>query len=142
MSHVVGRRAARCRAACFCQQTGIDLQNFLSHIYYLKLGFNLLITCQVLVFGTKFTSNEVPRTQQCNFNSPSRDLNAIQQQPHIMSTLLQDLPNAMNAAEITDKLALHQLRQRNWYIQATCATSGDGLYEGLDWLSNQLKNQK
>ena len=53
-----------------------------------------------------------------------------------------DLPNAMNAAEITDKLGLHSLRQRNWYIQATCATSGDGLYEGLDWLSNQLKNQK
>jgi len=54
----------------------------------------------------------------------------------------QDLPNAMNAAEITDKLGLHSLRNRNWYIQATCATSGDGLYEGLDWLSNQLKNQK
>uniref|UniRef100_A0A672YUP3 ADP-ribosylation factor n=1 Tax=Sphaeramia orbicularis TaxID=375764 RepID=A0A672YUP3_9TELE len=54
----------------------------------------------------------------------------------------QDLPNAMNAAEITDKLGLHALRQRNWYIQATCATSGDGLYEGLDWLSNQLKSQK
>ena len=46
----------------------------------------------------------------------------------------------MNAAEITDKLGLHSLRGRNWYIQATCATSGDGLYEGLDWLSNQLKN--
>jgi ADP-ribosylation factor protein 1 len=54
----------------------------------------------------------------------------------------QDLPNAMNAAEITDKLGLHSLRNRNWYIQATCATSGDGLYEGLDWLSNQLKNAK
>lgn len=54
----------------------------------------------------------------------------------------QDLPNAMNAAEITDKLGLHSLRHRNWYIQATCATSGDGLYEGLDWLSNQLKNAK
>ena len=53
-----------------------------------------------------------------------------------------DLPNAMNAAEITDKLGLHSLRNRNWYIQATCATSGDGLYEGLDWLSNQLKNAK
>ena len=52
----------------------------------------------------------------------------------------QDLPNAMNAAEITDKLGLHSWRNRNWYIQATCATSGDGLYEGLDWLSNQLKN--
>ncbi|XP_052792437.1 uncharacterized protein LOC128226542 [Mya arenaria] len=54
----------------------------------------------------------------------------------------QDLPNAMNAAEITDKLGLHGLRNRHWYIQATCATSGDGLYEGLDWLSNQLKNSK
>ena len=50
----------------------------------------------------------------------------------------QDLPNAMNAAEITDKLGLHSLRQRGWYIQSTCATTGDGLYEGLDWLSSSL----
>lgn len=57
-------------------------------------------------------------------------------------SVFQDLPNAMNAAEITDKLGLHSLRHRNWYIQATCATSGDGLYEGLDWLANQLKNKK
>ena len=28
----------------------------------------------------------------------------------------QDLPNAMNAAEITDKLGLHSLRQRHWYL--------------------------
>jgi len=53
----------------------------------------------------------------------------------------QDLPNAMNASEVTDKLGLHTLRNRNWYIQSTCATSGDGLYEGLDWLSNQLKDR-
>ncbi|RVW46482.1 ADP-ribosylation factor [Vitis vinifera] len=50
----------------------------------------------------------------------------------------QDLPNAMNAAEITDKLGLHSLRQRHWYIQSTCATSGEGLYEGLEWLSNNI----
>jgi ADP-ribosylation factor protein 1 len=49
----------------------------------------------------------------------------------------QDLPNAMSVAEITDKLRLHQL-QRPWFIQASCATSGDGLYEGLDWLSHTL----
>ncbi|CAK9872160.1 unnamed protein product, partial [Sphagnum jensenii] len=50
----------------------------------------------------------------------------------------QDLPNAMNAAEIPDKLGLHSLRQRHWYIQSTCATSGQGLYEGLDWLSTNI----
>ena len=31
----------------------------------------------------------------------------------------QDLPNAMNAAEITDKLGLHGLRQRTWFIQVS-----------------------
>ena len=30
---------------------------------------------------------------------------------------IQDLPNAMNAAEITDKLGLHNLRQRKWHTQ-------------------------
>jgi len=50
----------------------------------------------------------------------------------------QDLPNSMSAAELTDKLGLNDLRNRQWYIQATCATQGTGLYEGLDWLSNEL----
>lgn len=53
----------------------------------------------------------------------------------------QDLPNAMSAAQITEKLGLHNLRCRLWYIQATCATSGDGLYDGLDWLSGILKKK-
>ncbi|KAH3732696.1 ADP-ribosylation factor 1 [Pelomyxa schiedti] len=50
----------------------------------------------------------------------------------------QDLPNAMTVSELTDKLGMHTLRNRKWFIQATCATSGDGLYEGLDWLSHNL----
>ncbi|XP_059204444.1 ADP-ribosylation factor 2a [Centropristis striata] len=54
----------------------------------------------------------------------------------------QDLPNAMNAAEITDKLGLHSLRSRSWYIQATCATTGNGLSDGLDWLASTLKKGK
>lgn len=27
------------------------------------------------------------------------------------------------------------------YIQSTCATSGDGLYEGLNWLSENLRKR-
>ncbi|KAJ0549275.1 putative small GTPase superfamily, ARF/SAR type, P-loop containing nucleoside triphosphate hydrolase [Helianthus annuus] len=53
----------------------------------------------------------------------------------------QDLPNAMNAAEITDKLGLHSLRQHYWYIQITCATFREGLYEGLDRLFNNIANK-
>jgi len=54
----------------------------------------------------------------------------------------QDLPNAMTAAEVTEKLGLHNLRHRQWYIQSACATTGDGLYEGLDWLSRTLSGKK
>eukprot|EP00117_Sycon_ciliatum_P030364 scpid104382/ scgid23959/ ADP-ribosylation factor 1 len=50
----------------------------------------------------------------------------------------QDLPNAMPIAEMSDKLGLGALRHRKWNIQATCATTGDGLYEGLDWLSSNV----
>ncbi|XP_027076210.1 ADP-ribosylation factor 1-like isoform X2 [Coffea eugenioides] len=53
----------------------------------------------------------------------------------------QDLPNAMRVSEITDKLGLHSLRQRRWYIQSACATSGQGLYEGLDWLSSNISSK-
>jgi len=54
----------------------------------------------------------------------------------------QDLPNAMTAAEITEKLGLHNMRNRQWFIQSACATTGDGLYEGLDWLSRTLSGKK
>merc|ERR1719492_87471 len=54
----------------------------------------------------------------------------------------QDLPNAMTAAEVTEKLGLHELRHRQWFIQSACATIGDGLYEGLDWLSRTLSSKK
>ncbi|KAG1659672.1 ADP-ribosylation factor 4 [Nymphon striatum] len=50
----------------------------------------------------------------------------------------QDLPNAMTTAALTEKLKLAELRSRRWYIQGACATQGIGLYEGLDWLSNEL----
>ena len=54
----------------------------------------------------------------------------------------QDLPNAMSVNEITEKLGLNQLRNRLWHIQSTCAITGDGLYEGLDWLANTLNSMK
>jgi len=54
----------------------------------------------------------------------------------------QDLPNAMTAAEVTEKLGLHNMRNRQWFIQSACATTGDGLYEGLDWMSRTLSSKK
>jgi len=54
----------------------------------------------------------------------------------------QDLPNAMSVNEVTERLGLNSIRNRQWFIQATCATTGDGLYEGLDWLSDTLSKRR
>ncbi|CAG9136349.1 unnamed protein product [Plutella xylostella] len=51
----------------------------------------------------------------------------------------QDLPDAMKPHEIQEKLGLTRIRDRNWYVQPSCATSGDGLYEGLTWLTSNHK---
>lgn len=47
---------------------------------------------------------------------------------------------AMKPHEIQEKLSLTRLRDRNWYVQPACATSGDGLYEGLTWLTSNHKS--
>jgi len=54
----------------------------------------------------------------------------------------QDLPNAMKVQEVAERLGLNKLRNRQWFIQGTSAPTGDGLYEGLDWLSNTLSKKK
>ena len=53
----------------------------------------------------------------------------------------QDLPNAASVDEISQRLKLSSLKNRRWYVQGTCAHTGDGLYQGLDWLSKELKKK-
>eukprot|EP00730_Choanoeca_flexa_P007918 TRINITY_DN12414_c0_g1_i1.p1 TRINITY_DN12414_c0_g1~~TRINITY_DN12414_c0_g1_i1.p1 ORF type:complete len:183 (+),score=48.40 TRINITY_DN12414_c0_g1_i1:338-886(+) len=54
----------------------------------------------------------------------------------------QDAPGAQKIDTVVDKLGLRDIRDREWYIQSTCALRGEGLYEGLDWLSRTLKTNK
>lgn len=53
----------------------------------------------------------------------------------------QDLPNAMSVADIIAKMSLSSLTSTKWHVEATCATTGEGLYEGLTWLSDTLQNK-
>jgi ADP-ribosylation factor protein 1 len=48
-----------------------------------------------------------------------------------------DLPNALTASVTAERLELLSL-QRAWHIEASAGNTGQGLYEGLDWLSNQI----
>jgi len=54
----------------------------------------------------------------------------------------QDLPQRLTPAQIVDILGFRHrpenLRQRKWYVQGCCAKTGEGLFEGLDWLCSHL----
>ena len=52
----------------------------------------------------------------------------------------QDLPSALQADVIADKLGLHTLKDRQWAIFNTSALTGDGLFAGLDWLADTLRD--
>lgn len=66
----------------------------------------------------------------------------LQHCPVLIFANKQDLPNAMSVQEITDRLQLAALRERDWLIQGCCAMTGDGLYEGIEWLSGVTKRKK
>ncbi|PBK73836.1 ARF/SAR superfamily [Armillaria solidipes] len=51
-------------------------------------------------------------------------------------------PLAMSPAEVTEKLGLHRMRDRSWYVHPSCATTGEGLFEGLQWLSQNVKKRQ
>ena len=45
----------------------------------------------------------------------------------------------MDIKEIIDKLELQNLKGRAWHCQGTSATTGQGITDGLEWLSKKLK---
>ncbi|KAL6781677.1 hypothetical protein ACKKBF_B09030 [Auxenochlorella protothecoides x Auxenochlorella symbiontica] len=53
----------------------------------------------------------------------------------------QDLPEAMSVQELSETLDLVSIKDHNWHVQASCAVSGEGLKEGLQWIARHIKAQ-
>lgn len=51
-----------------------------------------------------------------------------------------DLPNALNAAEVSTGLGLVDIRDRQYAIFQSSAIHGHGINEGLDWLVTVLSS--
>lgn len=62
--------------------------------------------------------------------------------PFLFFANKQDLPYAMKSSEIIGRLKLDKLKDRDWFVQGTCAISGEGIYQGLEWLSKTLEKIK
>ena len=77
-------------------------------------------------------------------NEAKNELMALLEEDELKNAALliyankKDLPMAMNSAEIIETLRLHTLKTDNCFVQSTCAASGDGLQEGLEWLTEKI----
>ncbi|OBU00793.1 ADP-ribosylation factor, Arf Arf6 [Pseudogymnoascus verrucosus] len=75
----------------------------------------------------------------------SLELNRIIREREMKESLLlvfankQDVKDAMTPQEVTKALKLEKLEDTIWYVVPSCATTGEGLLEGLAWLSNNIK---
>ena len=50
----------------------------------------------------------------------------------------QDLGMAQTASEISNTLELHDITDRSWKIQACSAKSGEGVEDGMNWLTEKI----
>lgn len=53
----------------------------------------------------------------------------------------QDMPGAMTDEEVSLKLGLSKIKDRQWTIFKTSAIKNEGLSEGLDWLCKRIQNK-
>ena len=54
----------------------------------------------------------------------------------------QDLPGALDAAQVSEGLGLSGVKTRQWSIKASSALKGEGIWEGMDWLAATLKARR
>ena len=59
--------------------------------------------------------------------------------PVVVIANKQDLPRAVRAGELAQKLNLLQHKENPWHVQEACAKTGDGIYEAMNKLSTMVK---
>lgn len=52
-----------------------------------------------------------------------------------------DLPEAMDEQELGFRLRLHEIKAKNWSIQMSVATTGEGLVEGFTKLNSMMRKR-
>ncbi|KAI9799766.1 MAG: ADP-ribosylation factor, Arf Arf6 [Piccolia ochrophora] len=141
---------------------GLDAAGKTTILYKLKLnqdvttiptvGFNVET---VTYKNVKFNVWDVGGTQGLIFVIDSADRNRIEEAKQELHRIIsdremkdslllvfankQDVSGAMTPTEVTEKLQLSKLKDKIWYVVPSCATTGEGLFEGLGWLSNNVK---
>ncbi|KAK3672398.1 ADP-ribosylation factor, Arf Arf6 [Recurvomyces mirabilis] len=96
--------------------------------------------------GTQGLIFVVDSCDRDRMDEAKRELERIIQDREMKDALLlvfankQDVRGAMSPKEVSDELALDSTAKGHvWKVEPSCATTGEGIFEGLAWLSNNVK---
>jgi ADP-ribosylation factor protein 6 len=71
-----------------------------------------------------------------------QDVNGCKKDPHAPTQTLADISFliAMRPKDVSDALNLNVIAKNHiWKVEPSCATTGEGIFEGLAWLSSHIK---
>ena len=54
----------------------------------------------------------------------------------------QDLRGAVTPPQLIEQLHMHNYNDHSWYVQGTCAVSGEGIWEGVEIIAEMIKDHK
>lgn len=67
---------------------------------------------------------------------------SLKNKPLLIITNKQDLPQAYSSEEIANILGLYYFKDIKWYIRGTSCVNGEGVNECLDWVIDNMTNDK
>jgi len=87
--------------------------------------------------------NGYERTAEDDLRFTLNEQGVFDDAPFLILANKQDLPNALSGKEVAKRIGVDdQLKGRKWKVFECVATTGEGLYEGLDWLSDVLNGKE
>lgn len=105
--------------------------------YYLQHSQGVIYVVDSTEQGQSLT--EEARSKLWGFLNNENFRDHTPKMPLLVYANKQDQDHAMIVAEVRDMLELGSIPSgRPWHIQGVCAVTGQGLQEGMDWLTAQL----
>ena len=54
----------------------------------------------------------------------------------------QDMRGAVNPPQLIAQLQMSRYNNHSWYVQGTCAVTGEGIWEGVEIIAEMIKDHK
>jgi GTPase SAR1 family protein len=133
----VGTREVRRRCVPLAWYSNVSVGFVLTCFQFRRLWHHYCQNSQALIFVVDSSDEE-------RLGEAKEELHRIIKEDALANVVVlvlankQDLPGSLKKEEICSRLNLDALTKK-WHIEPTIATTGAGLYEGLDWLVANIK---